>query len=130
MPLPNNGVVKFTAKWCGPCKAIHGELVAAAQRHELELVFVDVDEEEAIMEEFGVRAMPTIVYMLNGKEMTELRVVGANMSTIEANMRTLANLGDANDTDSKKDESSQISIPCCDTATITCQKMPPRKSVN
>ncbi|UZJ52851.1 hypothetical protein CBS101457_002171 [Exobasidium rhododendri] len=70
-------VVDFTATWCGPCKAIAPTFESLA-KSSTNAVFlkVDVDQNQAIAQKYGVRAMPTFLFMRKGAILDTLR--GAN----------------------------------------------------
>ncbi|CAH9067803.1 unnamed protein product [Cuscuta epithymum] len=69
-------VVDFTASWCPPCRFIAPILADYAKKlpHVIFLK-VDVDEVEEAAKEFEVEAMPTFVFLKDGKVVD--RVVGA-----------------------------------------------------
>jgi thioredoxin 1 len=56
-------IIKFSAKWCGPCKTITPIFVGHSDNPQVSksIVFVEVDVDEApdIAEKFGVASMPT-----------------------------------------------------------------------
>jgi thiol:disulfide interchange protein len=65
-------LVYFTASWCGPCQAMKrttwaDEDVRKAMERYVP-VKIDVDEQKAVAERFGIRAMPTYVVMSEGGE--------------------------------------------------------------
>jgi thioredoxin 1 len=77
--LPKHGVtvLDFTAAACGPCRTLMPILDALAgeyARH-LRIVAVDVDHEQALAEQFSIRAMPTLVILRDGREVG--RVIGS-----------------------------------------------------
>ena len=57
-------VVKFSAPWCGPCKAIQPlfEELAAEHAAVMAFVHVDTDENPDASAEYGVSALPTFVF--------------------------------------------------------------------
>lgn len=59
-------ILYFTAKWCGPCKAM-APVVAEAQTF-LNIEKVDAEENPSIVSQYNVRTVPTFVYLQNGQE--------------------------------------------------------------
>lgn len=64
-------ILDFTATWCPPCKAIAPFYEKLATEHAAEgaLAFgkVDVDEAPDVASKFGVTAMPTFVFLVDGE---------------------------------------------------------------
>ena len=61
-------LVKFTAAWCPPCRALQPTLeVVAKDRPGLQVLSVDVDEQQATAQRFGVRALPTLLVFRGGQ---------------------------------------------------------------
>ena len=71
-------ILRFTASWCQPCKAL------AQQLEELgldkEVTVVDIDEQSELAIRYGVRSVPTLVALDNGKEIK--RMVGVKAKDI------------------------------------------------
>lgn len=62
-------LVDFFATWCGPCKMLTPILKEiAAENANIKVVEVDVDECEALAQQYGIQAMPTLLVFENGKE--------------------------------------------------------------
>ncbi|KAI7902345.1 thioredoxin-like protein [Cokeromyces recurvatus] len=81
-------VVDFYATWCGPCKLIAPKFAKFAETYsDAVYVKVDVDEVPDVASEYGIRAMPTIMYFKNGAKVDE--VVGANVAAIEKKIKEL-----------------------------------------
>ncbi|KAM0788426.1 hypothetical protein ACM66B_001562 [Microbotryomycetes sp. NB124-2] len=68
----------FWATWCGPCKMIGPVFEKLSNEFEGKIDFykVDVDEQEQISQEVGIKAMPTFMFFQNGEKKGS--VVGAD----------------------------------------------------
>jgi thioredoxin 1 len=62
-------IVDFWAEWCGPCHAVSPILdkIADERSDELRLVKVNIDEEPALAQKYGIVSIPTIVLFKNGE---------------------------------------------------------------
>ncbi|HEY3207188.1 MAG TPA: thioredoxin [Gaiellaceae bacterium] len=62
-------IVDFWAEWCGPCHAVSPVLdkIAEERGGELRLVKVNIDEEPALAQKYGIVSIPTIVLFKSGE---------------------------------------------------------------
>ena len=62
-------VVDFWATWCGPCRMLAPIVAELASEYDGKIVVgkCDVEENEDIAMEFGVRNIPTILFFKDGK---------------------------------------------------------------
>ena len=54
-------VIRFTATWCGPCKAL--KTVLDQIETDVPIEVIDIDEQPDLATEFGIRGVPTLVMM-------------------------------------------------------------------
>ncbi|MGV3632639.1 MAG: thioredoxin [Bacteroidota bacterium] len=70
-------VVDFWAEWCGPCRMIGPVIEEMSKEYDGKAVIgkVNVDENPGVSAQFGVRNIPTILYIKGGEVADKL--VGA-----------------------------------------------------
>jgi len=62
-------VVDFWAEWCGPCRMIAPALDEISKELEgkVKIVKMNVDENQQVPGQFGIRSIPTLMIFKNGK---------------------------------------------------------------
>lgn len=61
-------IVDFYAVWCGPCKALSPVLDSiGAENPDVGVIKVDIEENNVLCDEFGIRSVPTLVFFKNGE---------------------------------------------------------------
>jgi thioredoxin 1 len=66
-------ILRFTASWCEPCKALAMNLESA--NIEMPIEVVDVDVHDDLAREYGIRGVPTLVMLDENIEVK--RIVGS-----------------------------------------------------
>ena len=62
-------LVDFNATWCGPCRMLKPTLDAvAAERPDVEIVGVDIDENPDLAEEYEIFSIPCLILFKDGME--------------------------------------------------------------
>ena len=63
-------LLDFWAEWCGPCKMIAPSLEALATEYagKVTIAKMNVDENQAVPAQFGIRGIPTLILFKDGKQ--------------------------------------------------------------
>lgn len=52
-------ILKFHAQWCAPCK----KLAKDFERENLRVESIDIEQEEDMVDEYGIRSVPTTIIL-------------------------------------------------------------------
>ncbi len=63
-------LLDFWAEWCGPCKMIGPSLEALAGEYagKVTIAKMNVDDNQAVPAQFGIRGIPTLILFKDGKQ--------------------------------------------------------------
>ncbi len=65
-------LLDFWAPWCYPCRMLAPTIEeVAAERPALKVGKVNIDDEPALAQEFGIMSIPTIIVFQNGRKVNE-----------------------------------------------------------
>ena len=83
-------VIDFWATWCGPCRMVAPIIEELANEYDGKVTVgkCDVEEADDLAAEFGIRNIPTIVFMKDGKILDKI-VGAASKSKIEEKIKAL-----------------------------------------
>ena len=83
-------VVDFWATWCAPCRMIAPIIAELAEEYDGKVVVgkCDVEDADEIASEFGIRNIPTILFLKNG-EVVDKFVGAASKAKIEEKFKSL-----------------------------------------
>jgi len=80
-------LVDFWAEWCGPCRMIGPLVEELSDDYSGKAIFakVDVDNSPGVASKFGIRNIPTILFIKNG-EVVDKQVGAVPKSNLEAKL--------------------------------------------
>lgn len=83
-------VIDFWAEWCGPCRMVAPIIEELAAEYEGRVVVgkCDVEENDDITMKYGVRNIPTIIF-LKGGQLVDKQVGAASKDALKAKIEKL-----------------------------------------
>ncbi|MBW9223865.1 thioredoxin family protein [Methanothermococcus sp. SCGC AD-155-E23] len=79
-------VIVFYADWCKYCKALEPTL-NQLEKEGIEIIRINVDEHPELARKFGIRGLPTVLYIKDGVEVG--RTIGYNPEEVVNKAREL-----------------------------------------
>ncbi|MFA6701645.1 MAG: thioredoxin [Dysgonamonadaceae bacterium] len=70
-------IIDFWAEWCGPCKMVGPIIEEISEKYKDQVVVgkIDVDNNDGATSKYGIRNIPTVLFIKNGEVVDKL--VGA-----------------------------------------------------
>ena len=83
-------VIDFWAEWCGPCRMVGPSIEELANEYagKVEIGKLNVDDNVDTPSEYGIRNIPTILFIKDGK-IVDKQVGAAPKSVLEAKVQSL-----------------------------------------
>lgn len=77
-------IIDFHAEWCSPCKSLSPTIEELSDEYEDRVIIrkINVDEENEVSNQFGIRSIPTILFFKDG-EIVERKVGNISKSELE-----------------------------------------------
>jgi thioredoxin len=83
-------LVDFYAEWCAPCKKITPEIQKLSEQYTLtSFVKVNIETVSELAEKYGIKALPTFVFIRKGHVEKDFTVVGSKLESIKTNLQLL-----------------------------------------
>ena len=83
-------VIDFWAEWCGPCRMVGPSIEELAKEYEgrVEIGKLNVDDNVDTPGEYGIRNIPTILFIKDGK-VVDKQIGAAPKAALEAKVQAL-----------------------------------------
>ena len=78
-------VKKFSAVWCGPCRALTPVINEIKGNYSnVKFEEYDIDEYSEVTEQYGVRSVPTVIIEKNGVELQRFSGLSSKIAYVNA----------------------------------------------
>tara|TARA_R110000787_G_scaffold1014_5_gene3695 strand:+ start:910 stop:1173 length:264 start_codon:yes stop_codon:yes gene_type:complete len=77
-------IIKFSAEWCGPCKAYKNIFDKVVSEYSnISVIEADVDKDNSITVKYGIRSVPTTIIVKNDVELDRIAgiITGKELKT-------------------------------------------------
>jgi thioredoxin 1 len=83
-------VIDFWAEWCGPCRMVGPSIEELSKEYDgkVQIGKLNVDENIDTPNEYGIRNIPTILFIKNG-QIVDKQIGAAPKSVLEAKVKAL-----------------------------------------
>ncbi|OJV38355.1 MAG: thioredoxin [Bacteroidales bacterium 36-12] len=83
-------VIDFWAEWCGPCRMVGPSIEELSKEYDgkVQIGKLNVDENVDTPNEYGIRNIPTILFIKNG-QIVDKQIGAAPKSVLEAKVKAL-----------------------------------------
>jgi thioredoxin 1 len=83
-------VIDFWAEWCGPCRMVGPSIEELAKEYDgrVEIGKLNVDDNVETPAEYGIRNIPTILFIKDGK-VVDKQIGAAPKAALEAKVQSL-----------------------------------------
>lgn len=83
-------VVDFWASWCGPCRMVGPFIEQLAEEYADSAIIgkVDIDQEQDLAVQYGVRNIPTILFIKDG-QIVDKQIGAAPKSVLEQKLKAI-----------------------------------------
>ena len=90
LPQDRVAVVDFWAEWCGPCKLVGPIIEELSNEYgeKAKIGKLNVDHNPSVSMQFGVRSIPTILFIKNG-QVVDKQVGAASKATLKQKLEAI-----------------------------------------
>lgn len=64
-------LLDFSATWCAPCHML-GQELEELDNEKFDIIKIDIDDYEKLAQQYGIMVVPTMIVMVNGKEVKKV----------------------------------------------------------